>query len=45
MDLLVARDFLFRNGLRLEPDETETFAIIERLTAGRMGRDEPALWL
>ena len=43
--LLAARAFLFRNGVRPEPDEAETVAVIERVAAGEVGRDELAGWL
>lgn len=43
--LLAARTFLFKNGYRLEPEETETVAVIRRVAAGELDREELAEWL
>jgi death-on-curing protein len=43
--LLAARAFLFKNGYRLEPEEVETVAVIRRVAAGEIGREELAEWL
>jgi len=43
--LLAARVFLFRTGYRLEPEEAETVAVVERVAAGDVRREALARWL
>jgi death-on-curing protein len=43
--LLAARVFLFKNGYRLKPEEAETVAVIRRVAAGELSREEFAEWL
>jgi len=43
--LLAARAFLFKNGYRLEPEETKMVAVIRQVAAGKLGREELAEWL
>ena len=45
MGLLAARVFLFKNGYRLKPEEAETVAVIRRVAAGELSREEFAEWL
>lgn len=44
-DLLAARAFLFRNGYRLHPDESETVEVIEGVAAGDVSESELTDWI
>jgi len=43
--LLAARAFLFRNGHRLDPDETDMVRIVERVASGEVSEEELAQWI
>lgn len=43
--LLAARIFLFKNGVRLDPEEAETVAVIRQVAAGELSREELTEWL
>ena len=43
--LLAGRVFLFKNGYRLAPEEAETVAVIRKVAAGHLSREELTEWV
>lgn len=43
--LLAARAFLFKSGYRLQPEEAATVAVIRKVAAGDLSREELTEWV